>query len=79
MTLYRDGEAARLPVIIEISWVRRPRAHFEKTVAAFTRIVGRELGREGPVQVELREKWDDAAIDGELASAWAERVRRLPA
>jgi len=79
VTLYRDGDAAPLPVIVEISWIRRPRAHFEKAVAAFTRIVREELGRGGPVQVELREKWDDAAIDGELASDWAARVRRLPA
>jgi hypothetical protein len=75
VSLYRDGEPAELPVIVEISWIRRPREHFEKAVAACTRIV-RELGHTVPVQVELREKWDDAAIDGELTSAWAARVRR---
>jgi hypothetical protein len=78
MSLYRDGEPAELPVIVEISWIKRPREHFEKALVAVTRIV-REIGSSVPVQVELREKWDDAAIDGELASAWAARVRRLPA
>jgi hypothetical protein len=74
-TLYRDGEAAPLPAIVEISWIRRPREHFEKAVAALTRIVRDELGHRGPVQVELREKWEDAAVDGELTSAWAARNR----
>jgi hypothetical protein len=79
VSLYRDGEAAPPPPIVRISWIRRPRGHFEKAVAALTRIVREELGRAGPVQVELREKWDDAAVDGELTSAWAARNRPTPA
>ena len=75
VTLFRDGAPEEPPVIIEISWIRRPPEHFAKAIAALTRIVRDDLGLALPVQVELREKWDDAAIDGELAAAWAERVR----
>jgi hypothetical protein len=74
--LYRDGAEAPLPTIIELSWIRRPREHFTLAVEALTRIVKHELGRTGSVQVELVEKWDDAAIDGELCSEWAARHRR---
>ena len=77
VTLFRDGAHADLPTIIEVSWIRRPREHFAKAVAALTRIVKEDLGRTGSVQVELREKWDDAAIDGELCSDWATRVRKI--
>ncbi|MFM7143340.1 MAG: DUF1904 family protein [Alphaproteobacteria bacterium] len=73
--LYRDGRASELPVIVEIGWVRRPREHFLAAVEAITRIVREDLGRSGSVQVELREKWEDAAIDGELCSDWAARRR----
>lgn len=77
-SLFRDGEPAAMPVIIEVSWIRRPPEHFAKAVAALTRIVREDLGHAGPVQVELREKWDDAALDGELLSAWATRTRGAP-
>jgi hypothetical protein len=73
--LFRDGAEAELPTIIQVSWIRRPRAHFLKAVDGLTRIVKQELRRSGSVQVELHEKWDDGAIDGELCSAWAERRR----
>jgi len=74
--LYRDGEPSELPVIVEIGWVRRPREHFLAAVEEITRIVREDLGRRGSVQVELREKWEDGAIDGELCSDWAARRRR---
>jgi len=74
--LFRDGEPAALPVIVEIGWVRRPREHFLAAVEEITRIVREDLGRTGSVQVELREKWEDGAIDGELCSDWAARRRR---
>ena len=74
--LYRDGKLSPLPTIIEVSWIRRPPEHFTAAVEALTRIVKHDLGRTGSVQVELREKWDDAAIDGELCSEWAARHRR---
>lgn len=73
--LFRDGEPSALPVIVEIGWVRRPREHFLAAVEEITRIVRDDLGRTGSVQVELREKWDDGAIDGELCSDWAARRR----
>lgn len=75
--LWRDGERrSDLPVIVEIGWVRRPREHFLAAVEAITRIVRQDLGRSGSVQVELREKWEDASIDGELCADWAARRRR---
>ena len=74
--LFRDGEPAELPTIIELSWVRRPREHFLAAVAELTRIVRKDLGRTGSVQVELREKWEDGAIDGEICSDWAAARRR---
>lgn len=75
-TLFRDGQPAELPTILQVSWIKRPREHFEKVVAGLTRIVKQDLGRSGSVQVELVEKWDDGAIDGELCSAWAARNRK---
>src|SRR4051794_17985341 len=74
--LYRDGVASELPTIIQVSWIRRPREHFAKAVTGLTRIVKEDLGRAGSVQVELQEKWDDAAIDGESCADWAARTRR---
>jgi len=74
--LYRDAVESPLPVILQVSWIRRPREHFEKLVAGLTRIVKQDLGHAGSVQVELHEKWDDAAIDGEACSTWAARNRR---
>jgi len=73
--LFRDGVESDLPTIIELSWIRRPREHFTMAVAELTRIVKQEIGRSGSVQVELREKWDDAAIDGETCAEWAGRRR----
>lgn len=74
--LFRDGVRSEvLPTIVEVSWVRRPRAHFLAAVEEITRIVREDLGRTGSVQVELREKWDDGSIDGELCSQWAARRR----
>jgi hypothetical protein len=79
-TLFRDGVESDLPTIIQISWIRRPRDHFLRAAEGLTRIVREELGRAGPVQVELLpEKWEDATIDGELCASWAERKRgKLP-
>jgi len=74
--LFRDGVESPLPTIIQLSWIRRPREHFVAAVEALTRIVKQDLGRSESVQVELVEKWDDAAIDGELCSDWAARRRR---
>ena len=73
--LFRDGVEADPPTIIELSWIRRPREHFLAAVAALTRIVKVDLGRAGSVQVELREKWEDGAVDGELCADWAARNR----
>jgi hypothetical protein len=72
---FQDGEEETPATIIRVSWIRRPREHFEKAVAGLTRIVKEDLGRQGSVQVELHEKWDDGAVDGELCSDWAARVR----
>lgn len=74
--LFRDGNESAPPTIIQLSWIRRPREHFAKAVAGLTRIVKEDLGRTGGVQVELHEKWDDAAIDGETCADWAARNRR---
>ena len=74
--LFRDGAEAELPTILQVSWIRRPREHFLKAVAALTRIVKHDLGRSGSVQVELHEKWEDGALDGELCSDWAARTRK---
>jgi hypothetical protein len=74
--LFRDGNDAELPTIIQVSWIRRPPEHFAKAAAGLTRIVKQDLGRTGSVQVELHEKWDDATIDGETCAAWASRNRR---
>ena len=73
--LFRDGNDAELPTIIEVSWIRRPAEHWQKAATALTRIVKQDLGRTGSVQVELHEKWDDGALDGELCSDWARRNR----
>jgi len=75
VTLFQDGREAEPPTIIQLSWIRRPHDHFAKAVAGLTAIVKQRLGRGGSVQVELHEKWDDGAIDGELCSSWAARVR----
>jgi phenylpyruvate tautomerase PptA (4-oxalocrotonate tautomerase family) len=74
--LFRDGEPAEMPAILQVSWIKRPREHFDKLVAGLTRIVKQDLGRRGSVQVELVEKWDDATIDGETCAAWAARNRK---
>lgn len=74
--LFRDGNDAELPTIVEVSWIRRPPEHWQKAAAALTRIVKQDLGRTGSVQVELHEKWEDATIDGETCAAWATRNRR---
>ncbi|HZR81254.1 MAG TPA: hypothetical protein VFD92_09165 [Candidatus Binatia bacterium] len=74
--LFRDGVESPLPTIIQVSWIRRPREHFAAAVEALTRIVKHDLGRTTSVQVELVEKWEDAAIDGETCSDWAARNRR---
>lgn len=73
--LFRDGAETELPTIIQVSWIRRPREHFEVVVRGLTQIVKERLGRTGSVQVELHEKWEDAAIDGETCAAWARRNR----
>jgi len=75
VALFQDGREAEPPTIIQLSWIRRPRDHFTKAVAGLTAIVKQKLGRGGSVQVELQEKWEDGAIDGELCSAWAARTR----
>lgn len=74
--LFRDGNDAELPTIVEVSWIRRPPEHWQKAAAGLTRIVKQDLGRTGSVQVELHEKWEDATIDGETCAAWAARNRR---
>lgn len=76
--LFRDGEeASATPVILRVSWIRRPSEHFTKTVAGLTAVVREGLGQpERPVQVELHEKWDDAAVDGRLCSEWASANRK---
>jgi hypothetical protein len=74
--LFRDGVASEPPTVLQVSWIRRPREHFDIAVAGLTRIVKQDLGRTGSVQVELHEKWDDATIDGETCAAWAARNRR---
>lgn len=74
--LFRDGVENPLPVIVQVSWIRRPPEHFTKAVVGLTHIVKHDLGHAGSVQVELHEKWDDAAIDGETCAAWAARNRR---
>ena len=75
-TLFRDGNDAELPTIVEVSWIRRPPEHWQKAAAGLTRIVKQDLGRTGSVQVELHEKWEDATIDGETCAAGAARNRR---
>lgn len=77
-TLYRDGEAsAAMPVIIRVSWIRRPTEHFAKAVRGLTAAVREGLGLpERSVQVERHEKWDDAAVDGRLCSEWAAENRK---
>jgi len=74
--LFRDGVEAELPAIIQVSWIRRPREHIAKALTGLTRIVKEDLKRAGSVQVEVHEKWDDAAIDGESCADWAARTRR---
>ena len=73
---FQDGAEETPPTIIRISWIRRPREHFEKAIVALTRILKEDMQRAGSVQVELHEKWDDATIDGETCAAWATRNRR---
>ena len=74
--LFRAGVAQdELPAILEVGWVRRPRAQVERAIQELTRIVREDLGRSGSIQVEIHEKWDDAGIDGELCSEWARKRR----
>ncbi|MBM4270229.1 MAG: hypothetical protein FJ144_27095 [Deltaproteobacteria bacterium] len=75
VTLFRDGVESAMPMILRLSWVRRPPDHFPRAARGLTRIVREDLGRTNPVQVELHEKWDDAMVDGELCSAWAAKNR----
>ncbi len=76
-TLFRDGEEAPMPVIIRVSWIRRPAKHFQKAVEGLTSVVRDGLGfSERSVQVELHEKWDDGAVDGRLCSEWASANRK---
>ena len=77
-TLFRDGEESHPPpVVLRVSWIRRPPEHFEKAIVGLTSAVQEGLGlRERSVQVELHEKWDDAAVDGRLCSAWAAANRK---
>lgn len=72
---FQDGQEETPATIIRVSWIRRPREHFEKAIVGLTRIVKDEMGKPGSVQIELHEKWDDAAVDGERCSDWAARVR----
>jgi hypothetical protein len=72
---FQDGDEEPPPTIIRVSWIRRPREHFEKAVVGLTRIVKDDMQKTGSVLVELHEKWDDGAVDGELCSDWAARVR----
>ncbi len=76
-TLFRDGEEAPMPVIIRVSWIRRPTEHFHRAVAGLTAVVRKGLGYvDRSVQVELHEKWDDGAVDGRLCSEWAAANRK---
>lgn len=76
-TLFRDGEEAAMPVIIRVSWIRRPAEHFRRAVDGLTAAVKEGLGQSNRgVQVELHEKWDDGAVDGQLCSAWVADNRR---
>lgn len=78
-TVFRDGADAPLPIIIRISWIRRPAEHFTRAVEGLTRAVRDGLGRRrDSVQVELHEKWHDGAIDGRLCSQWAAANRERP-
>jgi len=74
--LFRDGVETELPTVLQVSWIRRPREHFEIAMRGLTRIVKEDLKRTGSVQFELHEKWDDAAIDGESCADWAARNRK---
>ena len=73
--LFRDGVESEPPTIIQVSWIRRPREHRVTAMSGLTRIVKEDLKRTGSVQVEVHEKWDDAAIDGESCADWAARNR----
>lgn len=76
VTLFRDGTEAPQPVILRVSWVRRPRDVFRRVAAGLTVVVREGLGeRDRMVQVELHEKWDDASVDGQLCSEWASANR----
>lgn len=74
--LFRDGAESALPTILQVSWIRRPREHVAIALKGLTRIVKEDLKIAGSVQVEVHEKWDDAAIDGESCADWAARMRR---
>jgi hypothetical protein len=75
-TLFRDGVESALPTILQVSWIRRPREQLPIVMKGLTRIVKDDLKVSGSVQVEVHEKWDDAAIDGESCADWAARNRR---
>jgi hypothetical protein len=75
--VFRNGEAvAEPPTVVQLSWLRQSRQRFVAAVAGLTRILREDLGRTGSVQIELHEKWDDAANNGELMSDWAARMGR---
>ena len=68
----QDGEEVEAPILIRLSWIRRPVGEFPAAARALTAIVRGPLRRaEANVQVELHEKWEDAVVDGVLCSDWA--------
>ena len=76
VVLFRDGVEAPQPVILVVSWIRRPPEVFPHVAEGLTRLVRDGLGLgDRTVQVELHEKWDDAAVDGRLCSQWASANR----
>ena len=74
--LFCDGVEAPQPVIVRVSWIRRPREVFRRVAEGLTKVVREGLGLgDRAVQIELHEKWDDASVDGRLLSEWAAENR----
>jgi Domain of unknown function (DUF1904) len=75
-TSFRRGEPVEGALIVTVSWIRRPAEWFVSLVDALTSALRREVTEGRSIEIELREKWDDAAVNGQLLSDWSRANRR---
>jgi hypothetical protein len=67
---FNNGNELEGSLIVTLSWVRRSTEWFAKMVEGLTAAL-RADGVARQIEIEVRNKWDDAAVEGQLLSAWA--------